>query len=258
MVKKIKVVLVSYMNSWPFLFGLYKYSQLNNRIDIQIEYPSLCTQRLLQGEAQIGLIPVGSLPLFNRYFLVSNYCIGTNREVASVLLVGDKPLKDMKAIYLDYQSETSNRLAYILAKEYWQISPRWLRSDRKYEKKIKGNIGGIVIGDRAFSERKKHIFSYDLAKHWYEYTGLPFVFAVWISTEPMDTEFLTLFNSALNYGVNNISATLEYFSKKLETNFSEVDAKFYLEHYIDYKFDEKKVEAMNLFLKKISHYETNF
>ena len=58
---KIKISVVSYLNSKPFLYGL-NHSELINEIDLQLDIPSVCAKKLIDGQVDIGLIPVAVLP----------------------------------------------------------------------------------------------------------------------------------------------------------------------------------------------------
>ena len=89
---KVKISVVSYLNSKPFIMGLLK-SNLADRIDLQLDIPAVCAQKLLEGKVDLGLIPVAVLPLLKEKYIISNYCIGAAGKVASVMLYSDVPLK---------------------------------------------------------------------------------------------------------------------------------------------------------------------
>src|SRR5437773_8401938 len=81
--------------------------------------------------------------------------------------------------------------------EYSDIDPELVQSkDESYRKEITGTTAGLVIGDRAFEQRKISTFIYDLASEWRSITGLPFVFAIWISNKPLLPDFIERFNQA--------------------------------------------------------------
>jgi chorismate dehydratase len=87
--------------------------------------------------------------------------------VASVCLFSEVPLDEIREVYLDYQSRTSVALLKWLMKEYWGISPALIAAkDEGYRKLIQGTSAGLVIGDRAFEQRKISTFIYDLGSEW--------------------------------------------------------------------------------------------
>ena len=123
------------------------------------------------------------------------------------------------SIELDYQSRTSIELLIILLRDYWRVNPKLIYSDIGFEQNISGNNAGLVIGDRAFDLNKKYKYVYDLSLSWKKMTGLPFVFAAWISKQRICLKILlSELEMALKKGVNNISDSLVYSNKNIMSN----------------------------------------
>ena len=120
--KKVKVSVVSYLNSKPFIFGLQQ-SHIINDIDLSLDIPAVCAQKLLEDKVDIGLIPVATIPLLKEKYILSDYCISAIGKVASVLLYSEVPLEKIEKVILDYQSRTSVQLVQVLAKHFWKIKP---------------------------------------------------------------------------------------------------------------------------------------
>ena len=161
------------------------------------------------------------------------------------MLYSDVPLRNIRTILLDYQSKTSCLLVQILAKNWWKISPAWIQAQEGYEKKIKASIAGLIIGDRNFLLAGKYKYAYDLSEEWKLYTGLPFVFACWISNKKLEDATVSAFHKALKYGVDSRDKIIS----GLSTQVDEKVIKNYLYNCISYIFDRQKQEAMSLFLK---------
>jgi chorismate dehydratase len=206
--EKIRISVVSYLNSKPFIYGLNA-SNLAPSISIEEDIPSVCAQKLKSGVADIGLIPVIALTENKAYTIISDYCIGADGPVNSVLLLSAVPLNEIRSVLLDYQSRTSVKLAQVLAKNYWGINPEWLEAETNYETLIKNTCAGVVIGDRALQLKNKFPFVYDLSGEWKKATGLPFVFACWVSNRTLDKDFIDSFNAALSYGLKKINTVAE-------------------------------------------------
>ena len=175
-----KVSAVSYLNTTPFIYGLKK-SELIHTIDLQLDYPSICADRLISGTVDLALVPVSVIPKLRNAHIISDYCIGANGSVDTVCLYSDVPIQEIKNIALDYQSRTSVALLKILLKEYWQLNPELKKANIGFEENIKDKNAALVIGDRAFNLNSKHKYIYDLSAVWKEMTVLPFVFAAWIT-----------------------------------------------------------------------------
>jgi chorismate dehydratase len=245
---KIKISIVSYFNTLPFRYGL-KHSGLIEKIDLQEDMPSICAQKLKFKQVEIGLVPVALLPELDNYEIITDYCIGADGKVDSVKLYSEVPFGEIKMIILDYQSRSSIALTKVLNKFYWKKNVEYIDAKPGYEQKIKGDTAAVVIGDRTFTLNGSFKYEFDLAEEWKKFTGLPFVFAAWVTTSKVDPAFVKEFNSTLSKGVNNIRKAIEEASVKHSVEF---DAYDYLSNKIDYKLDAKKKEALDLFLNYMS------
>ncbi len=250
-VQKYRITAVSYLNTKPLLYGLLQ-SPLADRIELALDIPSACAQKLQTGEADLGLVPVAVLPELQNPQIISDYCIGTVGEVKTVAIYADRPLDQLATIYLDFHSRTSAALARILAREYWNISADLLPAPPDFESRIGGAAGGLIIGDRTIGREDRHAYHYDLGQAWMDYTGLPFVFAAWVSNRPLPTAFVHAFNGALARGVASVPQ-LMYLLPSPDPRF---DLEQYFTRYISYDLDHHKREALNLFLNKIQTLET--
>lgn len=240
---KVKVSVVSYLNSKPFAYGIEN-SELKNKIEVVYDNPAKCAQRLMEGDADVGLVPVAVIPSIENANIISDYCISAMGRVESVLLVSQVPLEKIQTIVLDNQSRTSVLLARILAEELWKINPEWVNESS--ESVISPQtISAVVIGDRALEVKSSFKYVYDLAEEWDELTMLPFVFACWVSNKKLKDSFIAEFNAALSLGLNNIDQLVQ------KENLKESDT-HYLKNVIQYDLDSDKRKAINLFLEKVA------
>ncbi len=245
--KKIKVTAVSYLNTKPLLYGLVQ-DGMDELLDLQLDIPSICADRLLSGEADLGLVPVAIIPKLPSAHIVSDFCIGSEGAVKTVAIYSDCPINDVTHLYLDYHSRTSVNLAKLLLKDYWKTTPELLEAEEGFINEIGGTKAAVVIGDRTIGLDEKHQYVYDLGQIWWDHTGLPFVFAAWVSTKPLPSEFLQKFNEALAKGISSIPK-LVYLLPPPQESF---DLQEYFSKYISYHLDEPKRLALDRFLKSIS------
>lgn len=246
---RIRVGIVSYLNTRPLIYGL-KRPPMASQIELIEEHPARLADMLKNKEIDLGLIPVAAIPELSEHHLVGDYCIGTEGEAASVCLFSEVPLEEIKTVYLDYQSRTSVELLKWIMKEYWGIHPRLIEAaNEDYRKEMKGSTAGLVIGDRAFEQRKHSTFFYDLGSEWKKITGLPFVFATWVSNKQLSDEFIKAFNEANAAGLTHIEEIVS------SHPFDLYDLKKYYTLHMNYRLDERKREAMEYFLMIISESE---
>ncbi len=239
---KIKVGAVSYLNTKPLLYGIKRSKKLMQQIELTEEYPSKIAQQLIDGTIDVGLVPVAVIPELNEWHIVSDYCIGATGNAASVCIFSDVPIEEVDEILLDYQSRTSVALAKILLKNYWKISPKLTEANENYIDEIKGNVAGVVIGDRALQQRKKSKYIYDLAAAWVDLTDLSFVFAAWIANKKLPENFIQDFNEANVEGLKNLPEVIA------ENPFAAYDLNVYYKENISYILDEEKNKGLKMFL----------
>jgi len=242
--RKTKVGAVSYLNTKPLIYG-FEQGMMKDSIEMIADYPASIAAKLLNDEIDLGLVPVAIIPKLSEYHIIGDYCIGADGEVASVCLFSDVPMEEITEVLLDYQSRTSVQLAKILLKEYWKINPKLINAKADFREHIKGSTAGLVIGDRAFEQRKASAYIYDLGKAWKALTGLPFVFAAWISNKKLDDDFIRSFNAATGTGVQVIDKIVA------QNVYSLFDLKKYFTQHISYTMDERKKAGLSLFLEKL-------
>lgn len=231
---KIKVSAVSYTNSKPFVYGL-THSNALDLMDLSLDIPSDCAYKLINNQADIGLVPVAALLEIPNYQIVSNYCIGATGAVDSVFIFSNKPIVEITTLKLDKQSRTSNNLAKVLLKNHWKINPEFVTD---------GDADAFVqIGDRTFGKKGSFNFQYDLAQVWMDFLNLPFVFAVWASNKAIPENFKANFNAALKYGLEHRDQVIA--SIPIIDNF---DFNDYLINKIDYDLNDRKLMALEKFL----------
>lgn len=247
-VNKIKVTAVSYLNTKPLLYGIFK-SPIAEKIDLQLDIPSVCAAKLRDGRADLGLVPVAVIPELPAPRILSDYCIGTVGTVRTVAVFAERPLEELTHLYLDHHSRTSVELVQILLRDYWNLSLALLPAADGYIDSINDSTGGLVIGDRTIGLHQRFPFVYDLGEAWMKHTGLPFVFAAWISNHAIDPDFLIEFNLALQQGLQHIPQ-LMYLLPTPQPGF---DLEEYFTHFISYEFDAAKKRALSLFLQKMGY-----
>ena len=241
----IRISAVSYTNTKPFIYGL-QHSAIINDIDLSLDTPSDCAQKLIDNQVDIGLIPVASTLNLPYWQIVSDYCIGAEGAVNSVFIFSNCEIETADIIQLDPESRSSNNLAKVLLKNYWKINPQQITNAADYAQSTDIKTAFVQIGDRTFGKKNQYPFVYDLAEVWKQMTGLPFVFAAWIANKPVDAVFIDSFNDALASGLASRDRVLETLPQ--HPNF---DLHDYLYHKLSFDLTEKKKEALYLFLDYI-------
>ena len=244
--KRWRIGAVSYLNTRPLLLGIEQESFLS-RIDLVKSYPAKIAQDLLEGQIDIGLVPVAILPQLSNPHIVSKYVIGASGEVASVALFSEVPIDEIKSIYLDYQSRTSVQLLKILLSQFWKKEVEFISATEGYIAQISGTTAGVIIGDRALENLSKYPYVYDLSFAWKQHTGLPFVFAAWVANQPIPAEFMAAFDTVNEYGLAHLDEVIALIPAQEQV----YDLHKYYTENISYVYDEEMKQGLAAFLNFI-------
>lgn len=243
--KTIRIAAVSYYNTLPLIYGILHSGLLNN-FELQLEVPSVCARKLKEKEVDLALVPIGALPGIQPYGVISDFCIGAAGNVKTVLLLSDTPYESIHKIYLDMDSLTSVNLVKILAKRFWKINAEWCNQVVNEKLNLSPGEGIVMIGDKAFGMENKFAYCYDLAGEWHKFTGLPFVFAAWITQKTLSADFIQNFNAALDWGVHHRAESVSLARNLRITENALIE---YLDKDISFHLDKQKKTAMDLFLR---------
>jgi chorismate dehydratase len=181
-----KVSAVGFLNSVPLTWGLAE-GRAPLGWEVAFDVPSRCAERLLKGEADLGLVP--SVVFLREPWLTLAAPLGVvaPNEAGSVLLVlGGKPAA-IRRVILDPSSRTSQALTRLLLAGV-------LPGDAEFEEGpapegLGPSEAALVIGDCALRlpSALGRLPAIDLASLWRARTGLPFVFAVWAGRKEVCT-----------------------------------------------------------------------
>jgi chorismate dehydratase len=130
------------------------------------------------------------------YHLLPDLAISCDGPVHSVKLFSRRPVTDLTeaTVLRTASSRTSVLLLELLCRHRWQVSPRWA-SVRAEPADLDAlaqfpHDAVLAIGDAALllDVRAQYPYSVDLGSAWQEWTGLPFVFAVWAARRSSDQD----------------------------------------------------------------------
>ena len=170
---------VNYLNSKPLIEGLDEL--LNGHATLRLDYPSRLAGDLASGLLDVALIP--SIEYFRgqNYEVISDACVAAHGPVLSVKLYSRVPWGEVKSVALDEGSRTSATLARILLAERHGVFPKLEPLPLDHHTQDSSADAILLIGDRAINPpNEQFLGTWDLGEEWLEWTGLPFVFAMWV------------------------------------------------------------------------------
>lgn len=194
---------VSYLNSRPLIEDI---GSLLPGSQIRLDYPSRLADALAAGDLDIALIP--SIEYFRRpgYEIVSNACVAARGEVMSVKLYCRVHPGQIRRVALDEGSRTSATLSKVILAERYGAFPESEPLSMESMTSDSTADAVLLIGDRAMhAPGESFVEVMDLGQMWYDWTGLPFVFAMWVAHANADiTGVSAALNEARDRGLKNI------------------------------------------------------
>jgi len=181
---KIRIGAVNYLNSKPLVEDL---DTLAEEAELVLDYPSRLADQLEQGLLDVALIPVIEYFRAGTYTLVPGICVASHGPVLSVTLFSRVPWNAIRSVALDTGSRTSAALAQILLRQRYGIEPALmpLSMNERAEDSVADAV--LLIGDRAMHAcLPGFAHAFDLGQEWHDWTGLPFVYAVWAVRQNVD------------------------------------------------------------------------
>ncbi|MER6915753.1 menaquinone biosynthesis protein [Streptomyces sp. NPDC000594] len=177
---------IQFLNCLPLYWGLARTGTLLD-LELTKDTPEKLSERLVRGDLDIGPITLVEF-LRNADQLVAfpDLAVGCDGPVMSCVIVSQLPLEklDGARVALGSTSRTSVRLAQLLLAERYRVEPRYFSCPPDLGVMMQEADAAVLIGDTALRAAlhdapRLGLQVHDLGRMWKEWTGLPFVFAVW-------------------------------------------------------------------------------
>jgi chorismate dehydratase len=235
---------VSYLNSRPLIEGL---EGLLPSANLVLDYPSRLADALSNGQLDVALIP--SIEYFRRpgYEVISDACVAARGEVLSVKLYCRVHPGQIRTLALDEGSRTSAALTKVILAERYGVIPKTEPLRMESTTTDSGADAVLLIGDRAMhSPEESFVEVIDLGQFWYDWTGLPFVFAMWVARREVNTEGVDeALSHARDLGIANVADIAREEAPRL--GISETLAHTYLTRNLHYHLTSAERSGLKLF-----------
>lgn len=180
----LKIGLIEYANCVP-IFSALKDNFDCGDYDFIGGVPAVLNKKLSEGGVDVS--PSSSIEYgksFEKYYILPDLSISSIGAVKSVLLFSRIPIEQLDglSIGLTTESDTSVALLKIILSKFHGFSNTFVRTTLPLDEALDHFPAMLMIGDLALkgAATVKDAFVYDLGELWRAFTGLPFVFALWI------------------------------------------------------------------------------
>jgi chorismate dehydratase len=182
---------IPYINCYP-VYGAIDRGVVRLEAELVDGVPTDLNRRMAKGELDISVVSaVEYARESQRYLLLPDLAISCDGPVRSVMLFSTRPATELtgRNVIVSRSSMTSVALLELLFENVWHARPRFVPGDAEVsDVTTAGNDNAdarLVIGDAALvlgsNHRDRYPYIYDLGQLWKEWTGQPFVFAVWVA-----------------------------------------------------------------------------
>jgi chorismate dehydratase len=177
---------IQFLNCLPLYWGLARTGTLLN-LELTKDTPEKLSEKLVAGDLDIGPITlVEFLKHADELVAFPDIAVGCDGPVMSCVIVSQLPLDQLDGarVALGSTSRTSVRLAQLLLKDRFGVDPEYFTCPPDLGAMMLEADAAVLIGDAALRASlhdapRLGLAVHDLGTLWKEWTGLPFVFAVW-------------------------------------------------------------------------------
>jgi len=198
----VRIGRIPYVNCYP-VYGAIDRGAVTLNGTLVTGVPSALNRQMADGGLDISVVSAVEYARdARRYLLLPDLAISCDGPVQSVMLFSRLPAEDLdgRRVIVSRSSMTSVALLEVLFENVWNARPEFIAGDAEMSDIVafdtEAHDARLVIGDAALVLRGEtrprvvdaprasmptYQFAYDLGETWKTWTGLPFVFAVWVA-----------------------------------------------------------------------------
>ena len=241
-------------------------SRLAERYSIHQTTPAGCADELMQGNADIGLVPVATYALAPSLAVIPGCTVASLGDIRSIILVVKHAdgVRGARNVALDTSSRTSALYTRILFHKYWNAEAEFVSHAPDLDAMLKIADAALLIGDPALlaledraarEERTGEKLRYlDLGHEWHTLTGSAWVSAFWaVRPEGLRDAGVSVdavahdFQESRDAGLAHVDELVGEWSARLAVPAETIHT--YLTRNIHYHLDDACLEGLQLFYR---------
>ncbi len=249
-----RVCAVSYLNTVPLVWGMTRGPQ-QGIFDLSFDIPSVCADRVLSGQADIGIVPAAAL-LERDLAIYRGAGIACRGAVRTILLISKVPYERIGVLAADSSSRTSVLLSRLILGEAYGTNPALISMPPRLRPMLEAADAALIIGDPALvidpdELRGQHLHVTDLGEEWMRMTGLPMVFAVWAGRSDIHSRaHEEVFIDSCRFGLEHLDEIVD--QEHAQRGISARLARQYLTENLVLELGETEYRGMSEFLRLAS------
>jgi predicted solute-binding protein len=219
------------------------------RYNVSFAIPAECADRLADGRADIGIVPVVEVERLG-LTIIPGAGIACDGPVRSILLVSRVPFGAIRTLAADAGSRTSVQLARVILAHRYDAEPVLLPHAPDLAAMLASADAALIIGDPALAIDPAALpYRWlDLGSEWKLLTGLPMVFAVWAARRavPESSYDAADFIESAHYGMADLDRIVA--EEHATRGMPEALIREYLTRNVTFFLRDNRLEGMRRFL----------
>jgi chorismate dehydratase len=245
---------VPYLNACP-LVDWFHFDGRDRGVSVVDAVPSALATLIKSGDVAVGLVSTLQAIVDPSMHVLDGVGVAATGKVESVRLFSKCPITSIETIALDSSSNTSNVLLQILMIKRYGKSCVYTHHQPNLASMTSCSDAALLIGDNGYAEIDEYPYVYDLGQEWFEYTGLPFVYAVWTSRAPITAELMDLLNQACDWGTAKLDFLAE--ARALKHGTTVPRALHYFNEVMQYRLRQSHRDGLALYTAYVRELESN-
>ena len=261
---RLRIAAIRFLNPAPLMWDFEHApiaGELANRYSLEWMLPSACADRLADGSADIGLVPIATLATQPDLQIIPGCTIAAKHRVRSLLLIhpAGREVNGIRSVAADTASRTTIAYSRILFRLWGNAAAEFVPMRANVDAMLQAADAAIIIGDPALlalehaADREartgQRLVYRDLAEEWRAATGLLFISAVWAARAAVEVtpEIVEHFTRSRDHGLAHLDDLTAEWAKKLPLPPGTIRG--YLSLNIHYILDEECVQGMRGFFR---------
>jgi len=250
---------ISYINASPVYYGLDN-GLLPDWLTMVPDVPSALNHQIITDQIEISPISAAFYAMnHEKLLLLPDLSISCHGNVLSVLCASNYELDDLDQKTVMFSQESASAASFLkMIFSQRQVYPDFKVGPVGDINQIPSGVDAVmVIGDNALTQpwQERYVHCFDLGGIWYEMTGLPFVFAVWVVRESFAKKYpeqvgqvLELLHASKKQGYAHIADVILAGTQKLKLSHSLIKRYYDL---LICDLDPLKIKAMKIFFESL-------
>jgi chorismate dehydratase len=236
---------------------------LATRYDIESMMPAQCAERLANGTADLGLVPITAFARNPELSIVPGCAIASKGAIRSLLLIvrAEMGLERVRSIAADTSSRATRAYLQVMQRHFWERPTAFMPHAPDLDAMLAACDAALLIGDPALlaledriarqQRTGEELLYIDLGAEWHKLTGLPWISAVWgvregsLGSVAERDQLVSDLLASRDAGLAHIDDLADEWVMHMELPRATIHA--YLSRNIHYILDEECVEGLHRF-----------